>query len=193
MGMPAATLRWTRAMLEALPDDGRRHEIIDGVHYVTPSPGVAHQFVLSALLERLFAYVAANPIAWVFASPSDIELAEGTIVQPDIVVFRRAGRRPPKEWRELGLPLLAIEVVSPSSASRDRILKRFRYQSAGITEYWIVDPLSRVVERWRAASLHPEVFTDTITWHPDGAQQPLSIELLPIFDAMGEEGQAAPE
>ena len=180
-------------MLEALPDDGQRHEIIDGVHYVTPSPGVAHQFVISALLERLFAYVAANPIAWVFASPSDIELAEGTIVQPDIVVLRRSGQRPPKKWRELGLPLLAIEIVSPSSASRDRILKRFRYQDAGITEYWIVDPPSRVVERWRAASLNPEVFTDTITWHPDGAQLPLSIELAPIFDAIGDESQSSPE
>jgi Uma2 family endonuclease len=175
-------------MLEALPDDGQRHEIIDGVHYVTPSPGVPHQFVISVLFGELLTYLRAHPVGWVFTGPSDIELAEDTIVQPDVVVVRRSGARPPKTWRDAGLPILAVEVLSPSSASRDRIVKRVRYQRAGIPEYWIVDPVSRVLERWRADSPHPEVFTETMMWLPEGAVTPLVFDLHPIFDPVSEEG-----
>ena len=188
MGMPASTFRWTRAMLEALPDDGQRHEIIDGVHYVTPSPGVPHQFVVAGLFGELLTYLKAHPVGWVFTGPSDIELAEDTIVQPDIVVVRRTGGRPPKTWRDVGLPILAVEVLSPSSASRDRIVKRVRYQRAGIPEYWIVDSVSQVLERWSAAAPHPEIFTDSITWQPEGASRPLTLALHPIFDPVSEEG-----
>ena len=190
MVMPAATqppLRWNRAMLEALPEDGQRHEIIDGVHYVTPSPGTPHQAVVTELLVELHAYLRAEPVGWVFASPSDIELAADTIVQPDLLVLPRTGDRRPRSWTEGGLPILAIEVISPSSRSRDRIVKRPRYQRAGIAEYWIVDAESRLVERWRPADERPEIVTDVLRWHPAGASTELAIELPPIFDA-GEPG-----
>ena len=110
MGIPASTVRWTRAMLEALPDDGQRHEIIDGVHYVTPSPAVPHQFVVSALHVALSNWLAQQQVGWALTAPCDIELADDTIVQPDIVVLRRTGNKPPRNWREGGLPMLAIEV-----------------------------------------------------------------------------------
>lgn len=191
MVMPAATppppLRWNRAMLEALPDDGQRHEIIDGVHHVTPSPGTPHQAVVTELLVALHAYLRAEPVGWVFASPSDIELAADTIVQPDVLVLPRAGSRRPRSWHEGGLPILAIEVISPSSRSRDRIVKRPRYQRAGIAEYWIVDAESRLVERWRPADERPEIVTEVLLWHPAGATVELAIALPPIFDA-GEAG-----
>ncbi|NUQ21288.1 MAG: Uma2 family endonuclease [Gemmatimonadaceae bacterium] len=186
--MPAATpqppVRWTRAMLEALPEDRQRHEIIDGVHYVTPSPAAPHQFVVSALFGVLLEYLRAEPVGWALSSPSDIELAEDTIVQPDLFVLHRTGDRPPRSWAEGGLPILAIEVLSPSSRSRDRIVKRPRYQRAGIAEYWIVDAESRLVERWRPEDERPEIITETLRWHPVGAATELAIPLLPIFDAV---------
>jgi len=190
MVMPAATppppVRWTRAMLEALPDDGQRHEIIDGVHYVTPSPASPHQFVVTELLGALFNYLRTEAVGWVLTSPSDIELAPDTIVQPDILVLPRTSDRRPRSWAEAGLPILVVEVISPSSRSRDRIVKRPRYQRAGIAEYWIVDIESRLVEHWTQADERPEIITDTLRWSPPGAGTALSIDLGAIFDAVSE-------
>ena len=187
MGMPATTPYWTRAMFEALPDDGLRHEIIDGVHYVTPSPGVAHQYVGSALFDALSAYLKAERVGWLFYPPCDIELSDDTIVQPDLFVLPRTGAKPPRSWKEGGIPLLAVEVISPSSASRDRIVKRRRYQQAGVAEYWIVDPMAQLVERWRPSDERPEILTDALGWKPAGAGTELTIVLQPIFDAITEE------
>ena len=191
MVMPAATppspVRWNRAMLDALPDDGKRHEIIDGVHYVTPSPATSHQFVVAQLFGEIFLYLRAEPVGWALGSPSDIELSPDTIVQPDILVLRRTSDRPPRSWIEAGLPILVVEVISPSSRSRDRIIKRPRYQRAGIAEYWIVDIESRLVERWTQHNDRPEIITEVLHWSPPGAASELMIDLGPIFDAVTEE------
>ena len=187
--IPPSPVRWTRAMLEALPDDGQRHEIIDGVHYVTPSPALPHQYVVGELLGALFLYLRAEPIGWALTSPSDIELAPDTIVQPDILVLPRTSDRRPRSWAEGGLPILVIEVISPSSRSRDRIVKRPRYQRAGIAEYWIVDIESRLVERWAQGDERPEIVTGVLRWLPHGATSALAIELEPIFAAVSEESE----
>lgn len=177
-------VRWNRAMLEALPDDGRRHEIIDGVHYVTPLPGLPHQYVAGKLYDALLHYLDREPIGWLFFSPSDIALAPDTIVQPDVMVFPRRNDQLPRDWASAGLPMLVVEVISPSSSSRDRILKRLRYQRAGIAEYWIADPEAQLVERWTPADDRPEICTDTLRWLPEGATAELVIELRPIFAAI---------
>jgi Uma2 family endonuclease len=77
--------------------------------------------------------------------------------------------------------LLAIEVLSPSTARADRTTKRRRYQRAGIPEYWIVDLDARVIERWRPGDDRPEVLGETLTWLAPGAASPLTIELAPLF------------
>jgi Uma2 family endonuclease len=192
MGMPATVppARWTREMFYALPDDGKRHEIIDGVHYVTPSPGAVHQLVLGELHVVLHAYLERNPVGWLFLAPFDVDLDDDTIVEPDLVVEPRSGPRPPRAGAVGILPVLAVEVISLSSTSRDRILKRQLYQRAGIPEYWIVDPSSRLVERWRPADERPEIATETLRWHPTGAAEELSIDLNRIFSAAGPEDEA---
>lgn len=173
-------------MLEALPHDGQRHEIIDGVHYVTPSPGGVHQLIVGELYLALAPYVKANSIGWLVLSPFDIDLGDDTIVEPDLVVVPRLGAGPPVRAAPGVVPILAIEVISPSTTRRDRSVKRLRYQRAGIAEYWIVDPFSRLVERWRPSDDRPEIMMATLTWHPPGATSALSVELSPIFDE-GEE------
>jgi Uma2 family endonuclease len=185
MGMPAAfpPARWTREMFYALPEDGKRHEIIDGVHYMTPSPGGPHQLVLGELYVLIRAYVKRETLGWPVLAPHDVDLGEDTIVEPDLVVMRRGSSLPEAGTPGL-IPLLAIEVISPSSVSRDRILKRRRYQRAGIAEYWIVDPEAQLVERWTPTDERPEICTDTLRWLPDGAATELVIELQPIFAAI---------
>lgn len=186
MAAATPTVRWNRTMLEALPADGQRHEIIDGVHHVTPSPTPPHQVVVGELQYALRSYLECESVGWVISSPSDVDLGNDTIVQPDLIVFPHTGRGTPRSWAEAGLPTVAIEVVSPSSSSRDRIVKRRRYQRAAIAEYWIVDPAARLVERWRPSDERPEIITDTLVWQPAGAEQALLIPLQPIFEAVAD-------
>lgn len=89
--------------------------------------------------------------------------------------------RPARAWNTGAPLLLVIEVLSPSTARTDRTTKRRRYQRAGIPEYWIVDPDSRTVERWRPADDRPEVISEHLLWHPAGAGQPLTIGLAELF------------
>lgn len=193
MVMPAASLpqRWTRAMLDALPEDGMRHEIIDGVHFVSPAPSFAHQYVVGQFHYALQRFLETERVGWVVTAPCDVVLADDTVVQPDLLVVRREGNRPPRTSDAAGLPMLAAEVVSPSSSSRDRIVKRPRYARAGIAEYWIVDPLSRLVERWRPGDERPEIITDTLVWQPSGAERALRIPLESIFEAVTGEAESA--
>lgn len=168
-------------MLYALPEDGQRHEIIDGVHYVTPSPAMPHQVVLGELFAVLLAYLKRERVGWVILSPFDVDLGDDTVVEPDIVVFSRTGPHPPEASEGGVVPILAIEIISPSSVRRDRIIKRLRYQRAGIAEYWIVDSVSRLVERWLPTDDRPEIIVETLRWHPAGAATELSIDLSEIF------------
>ena len=104
-----------------------------------------------------------------------------TVVDPDIVVVPRSGSGPPVAGAPGVVPLFAIEVISPSSGSRDRILKRRRYQRAGIAEYWIVDPPSRLIERWCPDDERPEIITESLHWLPAGASTEFVIDLKSIF------------
>jgi Uma2 family endonuclease len=88
----------------------------------------------------------------------------------------RSGRR--DAAREL---LLAIEVVSPSSARHDRLKKRPAYQEEQVLELWVVDPESELVERWRPGDERPEILTDKLTWAPPGTNETLTVDLLTLF------------
>ena len=168
-------------MFYALPEDGKRHEIIDGEHFVTPSPEMSHQLVVGEVYVLLRAFVKREAFGWPVLPPYDVDLADNTIVEPDIVVMPRAAAGPPRSGTPGLIPLLAVEVISPSSVNRDRVLKRRRYQRAGIAEYWIVDPDSRLIERWLPDDSRPEIITDVMRWNPPGASSPLEFELATIF------------
>lgn len=72
-------------------------------------------------------------------------------------------------------------MLSPSTARYDREVKRRLYQREGVPEYWIVDLDARSIERWRPSDEAPEVFRETLVWHPRGAGEPLAIDLLALF------------
>lgn len=140
----------TRADFERIrdegADDGRRYELVDGALIVTPSPSYDHQSVVGQLHLRLCA--ACPPELRVLLAPFDVALDDDTVMQPDLLVARRTS------FTRTDLPcapLLAVEVLSPSTRHIDLGLKRSRFEEAGVAAYWVVDPLAL---RIRAYELH---------------------------------------
>ena len=164
MGMPRPQSISTIEELLALPEDGQRHELLDGEHVVTPAPSVDHQRVVGRLFMALETAIESESRVEVLTSPADVHLSPRTLVQPDVILVRRDDERPAKEWRDVGVPLLAIEVLSRSTAARDRGTKRRLYLEAGVEEYWIVDIDARLIERWRLGDDRPEIVDGELRW-----------------------------
>ena len=181
MGMPNPSAPWTAARVRALPDDGNRYEVIEGELLVTPSPATAHQRAVGSLHLALGSYLKSVGGAEVFLSPADVEFNPRTLVQPDLFVLPLREGRKIQSWEDITTLLLAIEVLSPSTARYDRITKRRLYQRLNI-EYWIVDLDARLVERWQPGEGRPEIVTDRLEWLSPGAERPLVVEIQEILD-----------
>jgi len=191
MAMPAIAKRWrleeVRALIEASPFYTPRYELIDGELLVTPAPNLDHQAAAKALVLILIRYLDSEPVGEAFFSPFDIELENESLVQPDVFVVPPLPVPRPRKIRQLRKLLLAIEVISPSSARGDRVKKRPYYARNRVPEYWVVDLDARVFERSTPAEARPEVLVDSITWHPVGAARPLTVDLPKFFrDVLGE-------
>jgi Uma2 family endonuclease len=133
----------------ALPDDGRRYQILDGELFVTPAPGTRHQIISMRLSTQLHAHVTAQGLGLVLAAPADVILADTSIVQPDIV-FVATDRQAVVSARGIeGAPTLGVEILSPTTADVDRRRKRDLYARYGVPYYWIVDADARVIEMYR--------------------------------------------
>ena len=123
----------------AIPDDGRRHEIIDGEHYVNPAPNPYHQIILARVSVPLYQYVENHQLGIVFFAPVDVLLSGHDIVQPDAMFISNAHRDIVREKRIHGAPDLAVEVLSDSNRRYDVRVKYDLYERGGVGEYWIVD------------------------------------------------------
>ena len=180
MAMPAITDPITTIeQLHALPEDGLRHELLDGVHVVTPAPQAPHQLIVLGLIRALDAVLIGRDDLQLFTSPADVILTPRTLVQPDVFIVRKTPGQPIRAWSEIGIPLLAIEILSPSTASRDRGVKRRVYQTTGIGEYWIVDLDARLIERWTPGDERPEVLATQLAWTlPGGASGVVDVVAL---------------
>jgi len=144
-----SSTKLTYADYVALPDDGLRHEIIDGEHYVSPSPATRHQRISRNLLHLIQTYLDTHPIGEIFGAPFDALLSEFDIVVPDLLYLSRERARFLTEKNLQGPPDLVIEILSPSTRSRDERLKRDLYERVGVQEYWLVDPLRDVILVYR--------------------------------------------
>lgn len=136
---PQTSIKLTYEDYAAIPDDGRRHEIIDGEHYVNPAPNAYHQIILTNLLVALAPFVRAHRLGRVLPSPIDVVMTGHDIVQPDLV-FVRAEQEHIIRKRVEGTPDLVAEILSESNRRFDVRTKYERYERAGVSEYWIVDP-----------------------------------------------------
>lgn len=183
--MPAQG-QWTVEDMWALPDDGNRYEVIDGVLYVTPAPATHHQDALGTLYARVRPYLERYAVGWVRFAPADVIFSPRHGVQPDLYVAPLVNGRRPRRWQDITRLLLAVEVLSPGTAARDRGVKRRLYQEHA-DEYWIVDLDSRIIERWRPGDERPEMLDAVLTWQPAGAGEALTLDLPDFFREVWDE------
>jgi len=170
---------YTAADLQEMPEDGNKYEVVHGELLVTPSPRLLHQRMVSRLLRLLADYLDLQAVGEVFPG-GDVAFGANSLVIPDLLVLdlESAGTG---SWAEANPPLLAIEVLSPSSIRADRFTKRRLYQEMGLPLYWLVDADARVVEVWTPDATFPVTEHEQIRWQPEGAIEPLVVRLAELF------------
>lgn len=181
MSMPAAAREWRPDEVRALQDEEgtTRYELVDGELIVTPSPAVPHQRVVRDILFLLIPFLRHTQFGEVFTSPADVALDSASVLQPDVFVVPKALKV--ERWSDVSDLLLAIEVLSPSTARHDRFTKRRFFQRHRVPEYWILDGDARLVERWRPHDGRPEILSDELRWEPVPGGAVLSIDLPTLF------------
>lgn len=160
------TKRWTYADYCRIPADRKRHELIDGRHFVNPAPSPYHQTVSRRLLFELMRLIEKSGLGEVFDAPIDVHLGPGTVVQPDLVVLRNRNRSIVGDKKLTGVPDMLVEILSPSNRAYDRRTKRDRYERAGVREFWLVDPETHTIEQLllrKGAYAAPIVASENIT------------------------------
>jgi Uma2 family endonuclease len=147
---PTAARKLTYDDFVRFPDDGLRHELIDGEHHVTPSPATVHQCLVGELHLALGNFLKARALGRVFVAPFDVVLSNHDIVEPDLLVVLGDQADIVTRLHVRGAPAIVIEVLSPGTRRRDEALKRDLYARAGVREYWMVDPDAETVRvcRW---------------------------------------------
>jgi Uma2 family endonuclease len=148
---PATSTKLTYEDYRLIPDDGRRHEIIDGEHYVNPAPNTKHQMVVHNIAFHMWTFVRPRRLGRVFTAPYDVVLAMFDVVEPDIVFVSSARKHIITEANITGAPDLVVEVLSTNHAY-DEVVKFKRYDAMGIAEYWIADPQREMMKIYRRAA-----------------------------------------
>lgn len=143
-----STVKLTHADYLLFPDDGQRHELLDGEHYVTAAPRLRHQRISQNLSDALSPFARQHRLGSVFVAPLDVILSDHDVVQPDLMFISNERREIEQDWVR-GAPDLVVEILSPSTRARDEGLKRRIYEERGVREYWVVDPEAEAVRIWR--------------------------------------------
>lgn len=127
------------------PEDGLRHEILDGEHYVTSAPSLWHQAASVNLTYFLAGFLRRNPLGRLYHAPCEVVLSEHDIVQPDLLFISKERLGILTKKNVQGAPDLVIEILSDNTSRRDKTLKRGIYERFGVLEYWLVDPQRQTV------------------------------------------------
>jgi len=170
---------WTRADLDQFPRDGRRYEVLHGELLVTPPPSFAHQLAATELARAIGNWCAAHT-QWSVMAPSGFYVSETTWLEPDVAVFPVAPSMS-LTWQTAPIPVLVVEVLSPSTRVRDRHAKRAAYLAHGVREVWLLDIPARTVERWTSASEFPDTHPSGITWTPVATAPSLELSADVLF------------
>ncbi len=153
------------------PDDGRRHEIIDGDHYVNPAPGTQHQSVSKHLQYQLYTKIELAGLGLFFDAPVDVQLSDFDIVQPDLVIVLNKSIKKITPTKIKVAPDLVVEILSPSTAGYDNSVKKQLYERSGVPEYWVVDPFEQKIDQWVLTdgkyALQPETRNIRLSILPD--------------------------
>jgi len=144
-----------------------------------------HQRIIGRFFELVAAYVRLHALGETFLSPLDVKLEPGLVLQPDLLAVPAGElKRRSDVVRHL---LLAVEIVSPSSARHDRARKRPYYQRNPVSEYWIVDEMSRTIERWTPDDERPALLAERLVWDPLGASEPFALDIVQFFKSVAAE------
>jgi Uma2 family endonuclease len=164
------SLRFTYEDYVRLPDE-RRYEVIDGELYLTPAPTPYHQLVGKRIGFLLDTYVQSGGLGEVFLAPCDLVLSKFDVLQPDVFFIAEERRSIIGEKYISEAPDLVVEVLSPSTADRDRVKKAARYAKFGVKEMWIADPAAKTIEVYVASE--GEFRRDREYVEPDVLRSPL--------------------
>jgi Uma2 family endonuclease len=131
------------------PDDGKRHELIDGEHYVTPSPNLRHQAISGRLHLLIGTWLRDHPTGHIYFAPLDVIFSRVDVVEPDLLYVSNERAAEILGEYVTGAPDIVIEIGSPSTRRRDETIKRNLYEGSGVAEYWVVDPEIDVIRVYR--------------------------------------------
>ena len=124
------------------PDDGKRHELIDGAHYVTRSPNTRHQAIVMNLSGMIWNYLQQHPVGRVFGAPFDVVFSDIDVVEPDLLFVTRARQEAVLTTQHVrGAPDLVVEVESPRTRKRDATIKRRLYERFAVSAHWVIAPV----------------------------------------------------
>jgi Uma2 family endonuclease len=146
---PVSPVQFTYEDFLLFPNDGKRHELVEGERYVSPSPVFKHQDIVANLLRVIGVFLKQTGIGKIVCAPMDVVFSDVDVVEPDLVYVSAARSAIITEDNIQGAPDLVVEILSPSSRKTDEIIKRKLYERYGVAEYWIVDPELETVKVYR--------------------------------------------
>lgn len=174
--------RFTYEDYKLMPED-KRYEVIEGELLMTPAPNVEHQRILGRLYRKLAGFVEEGGLGEVLLAPTDVILSSENVVQPDLLFVSHNRLSIIDRDGVHAAPDLVVEILSPSTASRDQVVKRKLYHRYGVREYWVVNPDARLVEvavlgtggleTWRTFPVGSSLVTPLLTG--------LAIEVAELF------------
>ena len=147
-----ASLKLTYDDFVLFPDDGKRHELIDGEHYVTPSPNMQHQQISMNLVLLIGNWLEQHPRGRLFHAPFDVVFSKYDVVEPDLLYVSNERSHVLTAPNVQGAPDLVTEIGSPGTRKRDETIKRNLYGRSGVSEYWFVDPDIDLIRVYRRSS-----------------------------------------
>lgn len=179
--MPAKMDRWTVSQLHRLPDDGNKHELVQGKLFVTPPPTHRHETIISRLHSLLEPYVQRHHLGRIYRPRAVLRVRPHVEVEPDLFVSPLSAAA---TWEEVPRPILIVEVTSETTRRRDHVEKRQLYVDLGIPVYWLVDLDERDVRVVRPG--HVDAVADVdVVWDPEGASEPLRVDVRSLLDEAG--------
>jgi len=143
--MARARIKFTYKDYLQLPED-KRYELIEGEFFMVPSPSYSHQLISKRLFRALDDYVTKLELGEVLYAPLDIVLSQENVLQPDILFISKGRLDIITERNIQGAPDLVIEILSSTTAERDKGLKQKLYAKSGVREFWLVDPDKKIIE-----------------------------------------------
>lgn len=185
--------RWTMDEVEQLMDErpagglAPRYELVDGELLVTPAPSGRHQRIVAHLFLLLQPYVARHRLGEVRLGPGEVRLVDNGRFEPDLFVIPAVNGRVPRATDPVTRLLLAVEVLSPSSARHDRITKRRFCQRNGVPDYWVVDGEAEVFEIWHPSNDRAALVDEQFTWHPDEEVGSFTLDVRGFFAGVADE------